>query len=126
MVTLRRPVSAAWSTLECARDAGKSVFCAGVRHIAREFAFTDRGFQPSLCPERIGPFVGEDGVVARQKGMAAKQVRVVLQPSATMPVYDPSKPDPRLRDFVRLLARQAARKFVEAERERASRDRLPD
>lgn len=99
--------------------------CAGVRHNAREFAFTDQGFQPSLCPERIS-FVGEDGVVARQKGMDAKQVRVVLQPSATMPVYDPSKPDPRLRDFVRLLARQAARKFVEAERERASRDHLPD
>ncbi len=102
------------------------MFSAGVRHDAREFAFTDRGFQPSLCPERIGPFVGEDGVVARQKGMAAKQVRVVLQPSASMPVYDPSKPDPRLRDFVHLLARQAARKFVEAERERASRDGLPD
>jgi len=43
-----------------------------------------------------------------------------------MPTYDPAKPDPRLREFVRLLARQAARKFVEAERERASGDRLPD
>lgn len=51
---------------------------------------------------------------------------MVLQPSEAMPVYDPAKPDPRLRDFVRLLARQAARKFVEAERERASRDYLPD
>jgi len=102
------------------------VLCAGVRHNAREFAFTEEGFNPSLCPERIGPFVGEDGVVARKKGVAAKQVRMVLQPSATMPVYDPSRPDPRLRDFVRLLARQAAHKFIEAERERVARDRLPD
>ncbi len=51
---------------------------------------------------------------------------MVLQPSESMPVYDPANPDPRLRDFVRMLARQAARKFVEGERERASRDRLPD
>lgn len=51
---------------------------------------------------------------------------MVLQPSEAMPVYDPAKPDPRLRDFVRLLARQAARKYIEAERERASRDHLPD
>ncbi|MBB4010435.1 hypothetical protein [Allorhizobium taibaishanense] len=51
---------------------------------------------------------------------------MVLRPSETMPTYDPAKPDARLRDFVRLLARQAARKFVEAERERASRDHLPD
>ena len=58
--------------------------------------------------------------------MATESVRVVLQPSETMRSYDPSTPDPRLRDFVRLLARQAARKFVEAERERASRDGLPD
>jgi hypothetical protein len=58
--------------------------------------------------------------------MAANSVRVVLQPSDTMPTFDPAKPDPRLRDFVRLLARQAARKFVDAERERASGDRLPD
>jgi hypothetical protein len=51
-------------------------------------------------------------------------VRVVLVPSDTMPAYDPSKPDPRLREFVRMLARQAARQFVEAEQERAARERL--
>ncbi|MBX4899749.1 hypothetical protein HJA83_00025 [Rhizobium bangladeshense] len=64
--------------------------------------------------------------MAKRKGSAAGSVRMVLQPSESMPAYDPAKPDPRLRDFVRLLARQAARKFVEAERERASRDHLPD
>lgn len=100
--------------------------CAGVRHNAREFAFTDKGFQPSLCHERIGPFSGEVLTVAKREGMVADSVRVVLQPSDSTPTYDPSKPDPRLRDFVRLLARQAARKFVETDRERASRDRLPD
>lgn len=100
--------------------------CAGVRHNAREFAFTDKGFQPSLCHEGIGPFTGGVLIVAKRKGMAADSVRVVLQPSDSMPTYDPSKPDPRLRDFVRLLARQAARKFVEADRERVSRDGLPD
>ncbi|RVG25658.1 hypothetical protein CN233_25095 [Sinorhizobium meliloti] len=64
--------------------------------------------------------------MAKREGMVADSVRVVLQPSDSTPTYDPSKPDPRLRDFVRLLARQAARKFVETDRERASRDRLPD
>lgn len=100
--------------------------CAGVRKNAREFAFTERGIEPSLQPERNGPFFGKDDVVAKRKGTAAGSIRLVLQPTGTMPAYDPAKPDPRLRDFVRLLARQAARKFVEAERERASGDRLPD
>ncbi|WP_430244306.1 hypothetical protein [Neorhizobium sp. DAR64861/K0K2] len=58
--------------------------------------------------------------MAKRKGTAANSVRVVLD----MPVYDTSKPDPRLRELVRLLARQAARKFVEAEQERATRERL--
>lgn len=68
--------------------------------------------------------MGEDGIVAKRKGTAANSVRVVLAPADDMPVYDPSKPDPRLRELVRLLARQAARKFVEAEQERATRERL--
>ncbi|WP_192798220.1 hypothetical protein [Brucella intermedia] len=54
----------------------------------------------------------------------ASKVRVVLVPSDTMPTYDPSKPDPRLREFVRMLAREAARKFVEAEQERSTQNRL--
>nr|WP_174813431.1 hypothetical protein [Ochrobactrum sp. MC-1LL] len=74
--------------------------------------------------ERIGPLTGGDHVVAKRNGTTASKVRVVLVPSNTMPTYDPSKPDPRLREFVRMLARQAARKFVEAEQERAARNRL--
>jgi hypothetical protein len=62
--------------------------------------------------------------VAKWKGTAANSVRVILAPVEDMQVYDPSKPDPRLRELVRLLARQAARKFVEAEQEGATRDRL--
>lgn len=126
MVTPELACFPAWTTPEFAQDAGKSVFCAGVRHNAREFAFTDKGYRPSLRQERIDPFTGEVLAVAKRKGMAAESVRVVLQPSDSMPTYDPAKPDPRLRDFVHLLARQAARKFVEAERERATGDRLPD
>jgi hypothetical protein len=68
--------------------------------------------------------MGEDRVVAKRKGTAANSVRVVLAPADDMPVYDTSKPDPRLWELVRLLARQAARKFVEAEQERATRERL--
>ncbi|UJW73547.1 hypothetical protein [Rhizobium sp. SL42] len=62
--------------------------------------------------------------MAKRKGTAANSVRVVLAPDDDMPVYDPSKPDPRIRELVRLLARQAAHKFVEAEQERATRERL--
>ncbi|WP_449310873.1 hypothetical protein [Pseudochelatococcus sp. B33] len=36
----------------------------------------------------------------------------------------PSKPDPRLRELVRLLARQTAREFVDAEWKREDDERL--
>lgn len=62
--------------------------------------------------------------MAKRNGTAANSVRVVLAPADDMPVYDPTKPDPSIRELVRLLARQAARKFVEAEQERAARERL--
>lgn len=62
--------------------------------------------------------------MARPRGTTADNVQVVLVPSDRAPAYDPSKPDPRLRELVRLLARQAAREFVEAEWKDAARDRL--
>lgn len=49
---------------------------------------------------------------------------MVLLSSERTPDYDPSKPDPRLLDLVRLLARQAARDFLEAEWEHAAREKL--
>ncbi len=101
-----------------------TVLYGGGRLNARDFAFPSASFRPSLCPERNGPLSGGDGVVAKRNGKTASKVRVVLVPSDTMPTYDPSKPDPRLREFVRMLAREAARQFVEAEQERAARERL--
>lgn len=117
-------VSAAWSTIDCEPEREGTVLYDGGRCHARDFAFKSAGRRPSLCPERNGPLKVEDGLVAKRKGTAANSVRVVLAPADDMPVYDPSKPDPRLRELVRLLARQAARKFVEAEQERATRERL--
>jgi hypothetical protein len=63
-------------------------------------------------------------VVARPRRPTAESVRLVLVPSERAEAYDPAKPDPRLVALVRLLARQATREFVDAEWERASRDRL--
>jgi len=117
-------VSAARSAIACAPEQQGTVNYAGGRCHARDFAFKSAGCRPSLCPEWNGPLMGEDRVVAKRKGTAANSVRVVLAPADDMPVYDTSKPDPRLRELVRLLARQAARKFVEAEQERATRERL--
>ncbi len=62
--------------------------------------------------------------MAKRNGTTASKVRVVLVPSDTMPTYNPSKPDPRLREFVRMLAREAARQFIEAEQERSTQNRL--
>jgi hypothetical protein len=51
---------------------------------------------------------------------------LVLEPSDRSLVCDLPKPDPRLVALVRLLARKAAKEFVDTEWERAARDRLPD
>jgi hypothetical protein len=79
-------------------------------------------------PPVAGPVFARGGMVRSKARMvlwqSGKGQRVILAPVEDMQVYDPSKPDPRLRELVRLLARQAARKFVEAEQEGATRDRL--
>lgn len=97
----------------------------GKRCNARDFAFTVDGFRPSLGRERNGPLRGEDGVVARPRRTTAERVRLVLEPSPRAVVHDPAKPDPRLVELVRVLARQAAKDFVEAEGKRESDERLP-
>jgi hypothetical protein len=74
----------------------------------------------------VGLHKGEDLFVARRRKTAAERVRLALEPSDRSPVYDPSKPDPRLVALIRLLARKAAKEFVDTEWERAARDRLPD
>ncbi|WP_244430213.1 hypothetical protein [Bradyrhizobium liaoningense] len=76
---------------------------------------------------RSDPRSSKDAAVARPKETTAEQLRVVADaaPEATV-AFVASKPDPRLIDLVRLLARQAARHVVQAETDSRKRDRLPD
>lgn len=64
--------------------------------------------------------------MARPRRTTAERVRLVLEPSPHAVVHDPAKLDPRLVELVRLLARQAAKDFVEAEGKREAGDRLPE
>ncbi|MBP2231963.1 hypothetical protein J2847_005286 [Azospirillum agricola] len=49
--------------------------------------------------------------MAKSKGTAVETLRVVAEATGEAPAPG-TKPDPRLVDLVRLLARQAAREFV--------------
>ena len=66
--------------------------------------------------------------MARQRQTTATKLRLVAQTSdeAVARVAEARKPDPRLIDLVRQLARQAARDFVQQETARLAGDRLPD
>ena len=66
--------------------------------------------------------------MARQRQTTATKLRLVAQTSdeAVARVAKARKPDPRLVDLVRQLARQAARDFVQQETARMPSDRLPD
>lgn len=64
--------------------------------------------------------------MARPRRTEAERVRVVLEPSRRLPACDLGKPDPRLVELVRMLARQAAKEFVEAEARRKGGGRLPE
>jgi hypothetical protein len=76
---------------------------------------------------RSDPRNDKDAAVARPRGTTAEELRVVADaargPSAATVG---SKPDPRLVNLVRLLARQAARDFVQVETDSRKRDRLRD
>lgn len=76
---------------------------------------------------RINPHGDEDAIVARPRGTTAERLRVVADatPEAVAAVAA-SRRDPRLITLVRLLARQAARDFVEAEYESRKRDQHPE
>lgn len=56
--------------------------------------------------------------MARRRRTTPENVRLVLVPPEGAEAYDPSKPEPRIITLVRLLARQAAKEFVDAEWER--------
>ncbi len=66
--------------------------------------------------------------MAKKRHKAATKVRLVIEASDedVARVAADRKPDPRLVNLVRLLAREAARDFVQQETARLPRDRRPD
>jgi hypothetical protein len=76
---------------------------------------------------RGDPRNGKGVAVARPRGTTAERLCVVADAASESPTVSAvSKPDPRLVNLVRLLARQAAREFVQAETDSWKLDRLPD
>ncbi|KYK43484.1 hypothetical protein A1D31_38205 [Bradyrhizobium liaoningense] len=76
---------------------------------------------------RSDPRNDKDAAV-RPRGTTAEKLGVVADtaPGASAATVAASKSDARLVNLVRLLARQAARDFVQAETDRRKRDRLPE
>jgi hypothetical protein len=72
------------------------------------------------------PREGKDAIVARPRRTTAEKLRVVADAPREPALRTPPKPDPRLVNLVRLLARQAPRDFVQAETDSRKRDRLPE
>ena len=66
--------------------------------------------------------------MARQRQTTASKLRLVTETTdeAVARIAGTHKPDPRLADLVRQLARQAAREFVQQETARLPDDRFPD
>ncbi|QHP66184.1 hypothetical protein EI171_01345 [Bradyrhizobium sp. LCT2] len=64
--------------------------------------------------------------MARPRRTTAEQLLVVTDATREPVALASSKPDPRLVNLVRLLARQAARDFIRAETDSRTRDHLPE
>ena len=66
--------------------------------------------------------------MARQRHTTASKLRLVTESTdeAIARVAGTRKPDPRLADLDRQLARQAARDLIQQETARLAGDRLPD
>jgi hypothetical protein len=79
-----------------------------------------------IVAKRSIPREDKDAIVARPRRTTAEKLRVVADAAREPAVLASSKPDPRLVNLVRLLARQAARDFVQAESDSRTRDRLPE
>jgi hypothetical protein len=75
---------------------------------------------------RSDPRADEDAIVARPRGTTAEKLHVVADATREPALPASSTPDPRLVNLVRLLARQAARDFVQAETDGRKHDRLPE
>jgi predicted solute-binding protein len=78
-----------------------------------------------IVAKRDVPREDKDAIVARPRRTTAENLRVVADAAREPAVPASSTPDPRLINLVRLLARQAARDFVQAEADKRTRDRLP-
>jgi hypothetical protein len=76
--------------------------------------------------KRSFPREDKDAIVARPRRTTAEKLRVVADAARKPAVPASSKPDPRLVNLVRLLARQAARDFVQAETDSRNGDRLSE
>jgi len=74
------------------------------------------------------PAPEDTGQVAKQRQRAATGVRLVIEATDedVARIAAARKPDARLVNLVRLLAREAARDFVNAETAGRERGRLPD
>jgi len=79
-----------------------------------------------IFSKRSFPREDKDAIVARPRRTTAGKLRVVADAAREPAVSASSKPDQRLVNLVRLLARQAARDFVQAETDNRTRDRLPE
>ena len=78
-----------------------------------------------IVAKRGIPREGKDAIVARPPDCTtAEKLRVVADATRKPAPCMLPKPDPRLVNLVRLLARQAARDFVQAETDSRKRDRL--
>jgi hypothetical protein len=66
-----------------------------------------------------------DAVMPRSRRTTVEKLRIVAT-NGNRPIEAQSKLDPRLIDFVRLLARAAARDFVRSEQDNQKKGRLPE
>jgi hypothetical protein len=101
-----------------------------IRLYATHCSTTIFTFAPALFPAiivamRSNPRANEGAMVARPRATTAQKIRLVLDTTGCQPAPASSGPDPRLVRLVRILARQAARDFVQEEIDRWKRDRSP-
>lgn len=77
-------------------------------------------------PMRSEPSADKDATMGRPRGTTAGKIHLVVEAVSQPAPSDTSKADPRLVNLVRIVARRAARDFVQAEMDAWKRDRLPE
>jgi hypothetical protein len=78
------------------------------------------------CPDAERSVRGQDAIMGRPRGTAVGKIHLVVEAPSQPASSDTSKPDPRLVRLVRIVARRAARDFVQAEMDAWKRDHLPE